>query len=113
MDSTLTALMKINKTHEPKDGIFYNDGTLNSDATNPTFATPYPACSMWWGNPNAPVRLLDLSAMAYYAYAKDKTDFDRMLKESFISAKEVHFDDFKQLPRIVASRVCNKTTSTE
>merc|ERR1712073_68145 len=86
-------------------GIFYNDGAVNK-----SLVTPYPACSMSWGSQQVRVRLLDLGAMAYYAYVRKEDKFKQFLSESFDTEDKkteiVHFDEFDDLPRIVASRTC-------
>jgi len=64
MDSKVTPLMSASNTSEGT-GIFYNDG-------NTSLVSPYPACSMSWGS-HPRVRILDLAAMAYYAYVHETT----------------------------------------
>jgi len=75
--------------------------------------TPYPVCSMTWGQSGAEVSLLDLVAMARYAYSANETEFEGLLKQSFKNAKNIHFDPFEKLPRVVASRICGSDGTTK
>jgi len=104
MDTVTTMMTMSDDTILEKNGVFYNDGS------NVSLATPYPVCQMSWGSPQAPVHVLDLAAMAYYSYAKNKTVFDDLLNKSFDSATCVHFDEYHTIPRIVAMRKCGDTT---
>jgi putative lipase involved disintegration of autophagic bodies len=65
---------------------------------------------MWWGSMQAKVHLLDLAAMAKYAYDEWETDehYTRLLKESFgeQNVENVYYDPAKRFPRVVAARLC-------
>lgn len=89
-----------------RTGVFYNDH-------RDSFVTPYPACNMWWGKPQAKVSLLDLGAMASYAYSDRENNFEENLKKTFgdgMATKE-HFDVESAVPRVVAARLCRNSSS--
>mmetsp|Transcript_5528 Transcript_5528/g.10396 ORF Transcript_5528/g.10396 Transcript_5528/m.10396 type:complete len:961 (-) Transcript_5528:143-3025(-) len=104
MDPTMTAMMRISERNGK--GVFYNDGRGREE----NMPTPYPVCSMSWGSPQAPVRILDLAAMSYYAYANETKDFDDLLSETFHNAERVYFDNFTDIPRVVATKICGNNT---
>lgn len=88
-----------------RTGVFYND---HRDG----FVTPYPACNMWWGKPEAKVSLLDLGAMAFYAYADREENFEDNLNKTYGEGKatKVHFDGESAVPRVVAARLCRSSS---
>jgi len=104
MDPNLTAMMRTGERNGK--GVFYNDGRGREE----NMPTPYPVCSMSWGSPQAPVRILDLAAMSYYAYANETKDFDDLLSETFHNAERVYFDNFTDIPRVVATKICGNNT---
>jgi len=99
----LSPLMTKNSTLENR-GMFYNDGG------NESLVTPYPACSMSWGRGQAKVGILDLAAMAYYAYAECKNHFAKLLNTSFDNVEIVKWSKFSDTPRVVAAKIGHNTT---
>jgi len=90
------------------NGTTAQDGVLYNDRGSKRLVTPYPACNMWWGKPEAKVSLLDLGAMASYAYYDEKENFEENLNKTFGDgkAKNIHFDPESTMPRVVAARLC-------
>jgi len=99
---TLEPVMTLHGMGQGSTGVFYNDGS------NHSLVTPYPACKQWWGNPRAKVSLLDLGAMANYAYVNTEEQFEKLLKQTFGdgNATRVRCDPVENMPRIVAARLC-------
>jgi len=101
----LTAHPLMSVTRTDNGDVFYNDGDQEE------FASPYPVCSMHWGSRAHRVRILDMTAMSWYAYENKKSNFDKLLKKSFANATTAYFDEKNRIPRVVAGRFCGRPDS--
>jgi len=107
-------MMTVNANRTEGHDVFYKDGSngvFYNDRSNESWAVPYPACNLWWGKPSAKVSLMDVGAMAMYAYSDDKDNFKENLIKTFGvgNATEVHYDDRTHVPRVVAARLCKES----
>jgi len=70
--------------------MYHGDGPEGIDVvlpgllpSNGTKSSPYAACGMSWGSPDGPLSVLDLAALAMFAYEPDCMRIPDLLKSSF------------------------------